>query len=331
MTASQRTAFEWVKNSPLPDCCFISGPGGTGKSFLLKAIVSHFELERGKNVAVLATSGTAAHLINGQTAHRFFRLGIDLSSKMTYGNDDWVTVSVTDVIVIDEISMMSRNLLTAIEHQCRSTASTPELKLQPFGGKKIILFGDLYQLPPVLKGSHSDAPVYKHPLWNSFHYLPLRENCRQIGDPAYAALLNRIRLGKQNGMDLQMLETRICGRGHELTQECRFGVGNDMVVLTSCHKEKVRIYHKLYSKKQQDMINSNALNQLAGTTFSLDAIDTDANGGPLSYLDKTAVESILDKLPTLFVAKVCPCRIVSIVTVFGRWVLLSSSPGILML
>src|SRR3989344_5590147 len=108
---------------------FITGRAGTGKSTLLNHFVNHTK----KNVAVLAPTGVAAVNVQGQTIHSFFRF------KPT--------------ITIDEISMVRADLLDCVDKFLRLNG---KVRTKPFGGMQMIFIGDLYQLPPVVKGSEKE-------------------------------------------------------------------------------------------------------------------------------------------------------------------------------
>ena len=89
---------------------FVTGPGGTGKSFLIHTVVGHLTLCHGKLVEVLASSGSAAYLLGGKTIHRFFRLGVNVECFLEWGTNDCCMVSNADVLIIDECSIMPASL-----------------------------------------------------------------------------------------------------------------------------------------------------------------------------------------------------------------------------
>jgi ssDNA-binding Zn-finger/Zn-ribbon topoisomerase 1 len=126
------------------DSFFITGKAGTGKSVLLK----HFVANTPKRVIVLAPTGVAAMRVDGQTIHSRFAFEHSLLDPDKVEIIDDATkaiISNLDALVIDEISMVrvdvmesiNKKFQLALENEC------------PFGGVQIILFGDLYQLPPV--------------------------------------------------------------------------------------------------------------------------------------------------------------------------------------
>ena len=123
---------------------FITGRAGTGKSYLLNFFIQNTS----KSVAVLASTGVAAINVGGQTIHSFFRLPpvtpIPEDKLRPYANRAQMYACL-DAIVIDEVSMINAEIMKAIDQILRY-ATRMDI---PFGGKQMLLFGDLYQLPPV--------------------------------------------------------------------------------------------------------------------------------------------------------------------------------------
>ena len=128
---------------------FLTGKAGTGKT----EIIRRFKEECRKNVAYLAFTGKAAISIGGSTIHSYFGLPIgvltpervdDIQKKM--GNR-WDMLLYTDVILVDEVSMLRCDILNAMDYILRKVSKKKEL---PFGGRQVILCGDMGQLPPVV-------------------------------------------------------------------------------------------------------------------------------------------------------------------------------------
>lgn len=127
---------------------FITGAGGTGKSYLLKTLVEQWS---NKNLAVVAFTGVAALNVSGETAHKFFKLPPHGALSFI----DWTTkvnakmrtkYEALDTLILDEVSMASADLLDSISNLLKVARRNKE----PFGGVRVILFGDPFQLPPVL-------------------------------------------------------------------------------------------------------------------------------------------------------------------------------------
>lgn len=194
---------------------YITGKAGAGKSYLLEFFVKHTR----KNVAVVAPTGVAALNVGGQTIHSFFGLGLgvqdlnEIRKKGVFGKRK-VLLEKLDTLIIDEASMVRVDLLDAID-----------LKLQlangnnlPFGGKQVILFGDLYQLPPVIDDAQISryledkygsvfffaAPAFHKTLLNFYE---LKTVFRQ-NDVAFVGILNDIRTGNVTSNELDALNSR---------------------------------------------------------------------------------------------------------------------------
>lgn len=188
-----------------PHNYFITGKAGTGKSVLLQYFVSHTL----KNTAVIAPTGVAAINVGGQTIHSFF--GLDLDIQDVRDTETVAKISKRrrkiyenlDTIVIDEISMVSADVMDMIDHKLRIARG----KDTPFGGCQMVVFGDLYQLPPVIVGDTAKqfmrdhygttfffgAPGVKE---GNFQTIELSHIYRQK-DEHFIELLNSIRLGKR--------------------------------------------------------------------------------------------------------------------------------------
>lgn len=142
---------------------FITGGGGVGKTTLTRTIIAEYEADA-KRVAKLASTGMAATLIGGQTLHSFLDLGIakdreDLKARGKFEIKKAIKkrISAMDLIVIDEISMVSDTLFDMVA-----------LRLQQaeFGGV-VLVVGDFLQLPPVVRSSEVlryafDAKSWQH-------------------------------------------------------------------------------------------------------------------------------------------------------------------------
>jgi len=127
---------------------FVTGRAGTGKSTLLQEFVERTS----KSLVIAAPTGVAALTVGGQTIHSLFRLPIGLVTDHTkfypLSDDARVLLRKIDTVVIDEISMVRCDLLDGLDRRLRATRGR---KNEPFGGVQVIMFGDPYQLPPVLK------------------------------------------------------------------------------------------------------------------------------------------------------------------------------------
>ncbi|XP_076872152.1 uncharacterized protein LOC143522233 [Brachyhypopomus gauderio] len=188
---------------PDPFHVFISGPGGVGKSVLIKAI--HYEACRilsrlsqnpdDTRVLLTAPTGVSAYNIDAATIHTSLSIGTDTKLPYQPLGDEKINALRTklgklDILIIDEISMVDHKLLAYIHGRLRQIKQCGDYSA--FGKVSIIAVGDFYQLSPV-KGK----PLYSEPvgvnLWqNHFALAELTDIMRQK-DAAFAELLNRLR------------------------------------------------------------------------------------------------------------------------------------------
>lgn len=196
---------------------FITGKAGTGKTTLLKEVVSRLK-EENKMVAVTAPTGVAAHNAEGVTLHSLLRLplnpylpGIKIPKLYSLNDDERRVVRNLDVLIIDEVSMVRCDMMDAADDILRHYRSSKE----PFGGVQIVMFGDLYQLMPVAV-EEDEKELTKY--YKSFYFfgsnvmkkldysmLELKTIYRQ-DDRSFVNLLNTIRegtlsLAEQNKLD----------------------------------------------------------------------------------------------------------------------------------
>ena len=183
---------------------FMTGPGGTGKSFLIQQIYN-WTSSQGKRVGVCAMTGCAAILLKckAKTLHSWASIGLAAGPdsdivlrvlKIKHRRKNWEQV---DVLIIDEVSMLSSKLLSVLDKIARII----KRKKEPFGGIQVIFSGDFYQLPPV--GDRGDEEsmkfCFENPLWNDLFStcgceIMLHTMFRQT-NPLYADILNNIRRG----------------------------------------------------------------------------------------------------------------------------------------
>lgn len=197
------------------DVVFITGSGGVGKTFVISILNKIFDL---RNVphTVLATTGRAAVSLREKpfgvdqsfTVNSY--LGLGLGDRTFEEIRDHVKESVRlqnnwrgiQVLIIDEISMLSGEHLELIDKVGRSVREEP---LKPFGGIKVIFSGDFLQLPPV--GNVTLA--FQHPIWEKLNVktIPLTQPHRQK-NRHWFNLLTRLRFGALKDADVGLLKTR---------------------------------------------------------------------------------------------------------------------------
>lgn len=207
------------------DVMYLTGKAGTGKTVFLKYIVSQFK----GNAVVLAPTGVAAINAQGQTIHSFFRFQLTpyppgdarLKKEQIYDQLKLTTnkrkiLANLDLLIIDEVSMVRCDLLDAIDQVLKVFRHSPK----PFGGVKVLLIGDVFQLPPVV--SQADQEILrKHYESKKFYffqskvyqsarciYFELEKVYRQ-SEKNFMNLLDKIRTGEANAQDLSLLNQQV--------------------------------------------------------------------------------------------------------------------------
>jgi ATP-dependent DNA helicase PIF1 len=133
------------------ESALLTGPAGSGKTYVLNQYIRHAK-KAGKTVAVTATTGLAATHLGGNTIHAWSGIGIhdelpgNFFDHLTTSRAD--AIAKTDVLIIDEISMLHDYRLDMVDQIARRIRAEDA----PFGGIQVILCGDFFQLPPVSRG-----------------------------------------------------------------------------------------------------------------------------------------------------------------------------------
>ena len=245
LNIQQQTIFEkYLKGENL----FITGPGGSGKTFLIKLIVED-AIKQQKPYKVCALTGCAAILLEcgATTLHSFAGIGlangpvnqvVERVVKNKYRKANWKN---TELLIIDEVSMLSLKLFIILDLIAKRVKQKRD---QPFGGMHIIFSGDFYQLPPV--GNENDPDSFKFcfetPLWDELfpkkNQIILQTIFRQT-DEKYAKILNRLRIGE------------ITKTGIEELQKCvnkKFEDNDNPTILMPLRKYADIINNKEYNK-----------------------------------------------------------------------------------
>jgi ATP-dependent DNA helicase PIF1 len=198
---------------------FITGPGGTGKSAIIREIYKHAR-ENGKNIQVCALTGCAALLLqcNAKTIHSWAGIGqgtgpvdtiIQRVLDSSHRKKNWTN---TDILVVDEVSMMSLKLFELLDKIGKKARARKSFGagILPFGGIQVIFSGDFFQLPPVGDAEEPETSqfCFESDIWDTVfkkqNQVPLVHIFRQA-DSVYATILNQLREGKLKRSSYEIL------------------------------------------------------------------------------------------------------------------------------
>ena len=245
---------------------FLTGKAGTGKSTFLKYVCANTK----KKYVVLAPTGIAAINAGGSTLHSFFKLpfhpllpddpnfslkGGKLHSFLKYSSEHRKLIKQLELVIIDEISMVRADIIDFIDKVLRVYSQNMR---EPFGGKQVLLVGDVYQLEPVVKSDEREILNRFYPtpyffsakVFNEMELvsIELTKVYRQ-SDPAFVGVLDHIRNNTATAADLQLLNTRY--NSEIVSNE------NDMYVTLATRRDVV------------DYINEKKLAELPGDSVTL--------------------------------------------------------------
>ena len=215
-TVSQQKAIDKYINK---ENIFITGPGGSGKSAVIRKIVEHAD-KTGVRYQVCGLTGCASVLLKcgAKTLHSWSGIGLGkgaieiVSHKVAankYKRNNWRNV---DLLIIDEVSMMSEHLIELLDMTAKKCRKNNKL----FGGLQVIFSGDFYQLAPVgdrddeSKRTHNfcfESPIFDQ-LFPNDNKICFDEIFRQT-DNTYTKILNQIRVGKISKKSIKTLTERV--------------------------------------------------------------------------------------------------------------------------
>ena len=239
---------------------FLTGKAGTGKSTFLKYIRDNIK----KKYVVLAPTGIAAVNVGGVTMHSFFRIPLKpllpddpdfavkrLRERMNYPKDLRKLIKELELIIIDEISMVRADVIDFIDKILRVYSSNMR---EPFGGKQLLLVGDIFQLEPVvtsdmrevLRTHYQNSYFFSANAFSQIEIVPieLKKIYRQ-NDSQFISMLDRIRMGRPLQEDVLKLNQRVFERDSASTSD------DKMVMTLATRRDMV------------DTINENRLKELS--------------------------------------------------------------------
>jgi len=203
---------------------FLTGKAGTGKSTFLKYIQANTR----KKTVVLAPTGIAAVNVGGQTMHSFFKIPFKpmvpddpdysnptrMRKMLRYTKEKVKLIQQLQLIIIDEISMVRADIIDFVDRVLRVYSGNMR---EPFGGKQLLLVGDIFQLEPVI--THDTRDILRRYYKNFFFFnarafdqinlvsIELRKIYRQ-SDNDFIALLDRVRINRATSADLARINHR---------------------------------------------------------------------------------------------------------------------------
>jgi len=216
---------------------FLTGSPGTGKSYTLKKIIGHFKYTS-KNVGITSTTGCSAILIGARTLHSYLKLGISdkTPEQLVYNLKKHPEVidklANLEVLIIEEVSMLSDKLFTTISKYLSLIRKNPE----PFGGIQLLLVGDFCQLPPI-----NDNFCFLSDEWMRLNpsIMNLQTLVRQDGDIQFQKILERARTETITDEDISILK------------ECKKRDGIEYTCLCATNKEADKINNEELNKLKE--------------------------------------------------------------------------------
>jgi ATP-dependent DNA helicase PIF1 len=220
----------------------LSGPAGTGKSYLMRAFYNNYT--NSKTIALTSTTGTSAIVLGGTTLHSYLGIGLgvksvqDLVIKINskgYLKSKWRKL---DVLIIDEVSMMTPTLFDKLEEIARLVRNNNIF----FGGIQLILSGDFLQIPCV----NTSQFVFESENWNSGidYTIELTEIVRQR-NRTFQNCLNKIRVGNNDDEVKSILNSRI---GIKL--ENKFGIKPTKLFSLNVNVDKINEEELMKSEEE---------------------------------------------------------------------------------
>lgn len=204
MNEAQQNALDAVKRG---ENIFLTGPGGTGKSYTIGQIVK-WARDADVLVAVTAMTGCAALLLNAKTLHSWAGVGLaaespsQLAAMIEKKSRSRRNVQDTKLLIVDEVSMMTPEFFEKLDLVFQRVRRNQAF----FGGLQLVLAGDFCQLPPV---SQVTTFAFESPLWvPNMKTCALTEIVRQK-DPVFQRILNEARMGTLSPESIAILKSRV--------------------------------------------------------------------------------------------------------------------------
>ncbi|EFI28655.1 DNA repair and recombination protein pif1 [Coprinopsis cinerea okayama7 len=261
---------------------FFTGSAGTGKSVLLREIISFCGGSHSPEVAITASTGIASVNIGGTTLHSWAGIGIGNESAAKLVGKFWGQPKFRPVLerwqrvrtlIIDEISMLDGSLFDTLEEVARRTRRND----LPFGGIQLVLCGDFCQLPPVSGRNGPPAKfAFEADCWDTC--VPTMMHLTRVfrqKDQAFVDMLNEMRLGNMKPATIQAFRS--------LSRKVTYKDGIEPTELYS-------------TRREVDQANKSRLNQLQGEARTYAAQDIPGRDADGRITSPAKMEQLLDRL-----------------------------------
>lgn len=276
LNEEQQRFFDYVTGRKSFRPIFVSGSAGTGKSALLKALKTFWHGQE-RVVWVVSYTNLAARNVDGNTIHKQF--GFDFKGNLRSNSSS----GAPHYFILDEVSMVPAKMLQGI-HERLQQSTKMDL---PFGGVNTIIFGDLYQLPPISNLQCKQLPPFCAKVWSSLQLYELTTNMRQ-SEADFIHALNLLRVGNVNCLpffdskvinykitiDEQYNSTSLVPTHREadfINAKCYAHVKklnqelNEYVLKLSVRSESRRKHNIVYASTQEELIFKDGLKYCTGT------------------------------------------------------------------
>lgn len=248
---------------------FLTGRGGVGKSYLTQAVIKHYKNEL-KNVVVLGSTGISAVSAGGVSVHSFFKFGICSNIDELRGLDKKQRPNLSklraildscDLIVIDEISMISSDLMDMIYYRLMSSK---------FVGR-LLFVGDFYQLPPVQKEVLKPNALFKFlyafhsSAWKEFEFTNIElVISKRTKDEKFYEILSALRVGNLSDEIISYIEA---------LRVDRVDIDDNTSVLFGRNSEVNELNSKMLAKLSTPLERSDALVEIFDENFNDNALE----------------------------------------------------------
>lgn len=271
LSKEQNNAFQLFKQGKN---ILILGVAGSGKSVCIKHIENYVKINSNKKIYICATTGIAAYNIGGMTIHSFLGIGTGehsinvLINRINKKKQIANRIKNTNILIIDEISMLSAELFEKINIICKVIRKDESF----FGGIQVILSGDFFQLLPVFNKNENiygdldtrliiESNEFNKNFKKNDNIIILKENFRQKEDSVFTDLLLRIRDGTFTQNDISILKKRLTLK-----------FNNNILTLVSTNKQAQIINDFNLNKIKEKSVKFSAEFKTTGNNTNLEKI-----------------------------------------------------------